>query len=431
MANILILYNSTETYTQAVFEHLSSFSRYSHHTAHFAHISKTSKCNIDLSFYDALLIHYSVRLPLDQISQTWELAFACYKGFKGLFIQDEYEHTKRTWHWINRLKVDVVFTCVPERNIKKIYPNHLFENTKFVNVLTGYVPHCLKELKNDLPPSQRKKTLVYRGRSLPVHYGQLGREKQSIGQMVRSYAERHGHYVDIDWREEARIYGENWYDFLSSGRATLGTESGSNVFDWDGDLKSRIHDARIKYPNMSDCELLQHLGIVDEPDLMNQISPRLFEAIALRTVLVLYKGNYSGLLRPNEHYIPLERDGSNLSEVFDKLADGAALDEMAARAHKDVIDADIASYKHFVAAVEAQMSLELDTKVTSSTLRLQKGVTVSPKRALPPALTLRQIFEAKGSLKDRFLVLIGYLGRQTPKQFRDIVGTHVKQLLRI
>ena len=54
---------------------------------------------------------------------------------------------------------------------------------------------------------------------------------------------------------------------------------------------------------------------------MNQISPRVFEAIALRTALVLFEGEYSGIIAPGVHYIPLKKNLSNLDDVLSLLGD--------------------------------------------------------------------------------------------------------------
>ncbi len=75
-----------------------------------------------------------------------------------------------------------------------------------------------------------------RGRNLPLEYGRLGQEKVLIGKLVRTYCKSNGLYCDIEWTEENRIYGPIWYDFMASCRSMLGSESGSNVFDWDGTL---------------------------------------------------------------------------------------------------------------------------------------------------------------------------------------------------
>lgn len=152
MANILMLYNATQTYTQTVHEHLTAFAAFSGHSYHFVHVSETARCTVDLSVYDGLALHYSVRLTLDQISASWAAAITAFDGHKALYVQDEYEHTCRTWYWIKRLGIGTVFTCVPQANITRIYPRDIFPDVQFVNVLTGYVPHSLIELA---PPPPR------------------------------------------------------------------------------------------------------------------------------------------------------------------------------------------------------------------------------------------------------------------------------------
>ena len=41
---------------------------------------------------------------------------------------------------------------------------------------------------------------------------------------------------------------------------------------------------------------------------MGQISPKMFEAISLGTVLVMFEGKYSNILKPDLHYISLKKD---------------------------------------------------------------------------------------------------------------------------
>ena len=52
------------------------------------------------------------------------------------------------------------------------------------------------------------------------------------------------------------------------------------------------------------------------------LSPRHLEACATRTAQILVEGEYSGVLRPGEHYLELRRDLSNLDDVLDLVADG-------------------------------------------------------------------------------------------------------------
>jgi hypothetical protein len=88
---------------------------------------------------------------------------------------------------------------------------------------------------------------------------------------------------------------------------------------------------------------------------MNQISPRMFEAIALKTALVLFEGKYSGVLRPGEHYIPLKKDFSNVEDVLRQLDDVSGLEEITERAYNDIVRSGRYSYRTFVASVDDRL----------------------------------------------------------------------------
>lgn len=354
--NILVLYHATQTFTNTVFEHINAFTRFSKHRHFYCHHDASEQFLVDLSKFDVVVIHYCLRMPYDQVSPQAAQALAHFKGAKVLFMQDEYENTWRAWHWIKALGIDLVFTVVPERSMSVVYPPEQFPGVRFVSNLTGYVPESLQGIEQARPPSTRELVVGYRGRPLPAQYGQLGREKVEIGRLVLAYCDAHSIRCDIAWAEEARIYGDAWYPFIASCRAMLGSESGSNVFDWDFSLKSKIAAYQQAHPDADEDEVHREVvAPLEMPGVMNQISPRIFEAIACRTVLVLFEGGYSGVVKPWKHYLPLAKDGSNLHEVFAFLADGERVDAMAERAWNDVIGSDRYSYPRFVEMTDAQI----------------------------------------------------------------------------
>lgn len=394
--NILYLYDARQTFTNTVFEHVASFGRYSKYNTYYCHQNASLNFNVDLAQFDAVVVHYSIRLPCDKISETTALAFEQYSGLKVLFIQDEYEHTHRAWHWIKRLGFQLVFTVVPQESIAYVYPPEEFPGVRFVSNLTGYIPEGLQSKAVFFPPSKRKLIVGYRGRPLPMHYGQLGQEKVEIGRLVKQYCRSKGIRCDIAWSERARIYGPKWYEFMSSCRSMLGSESGSNVFDWDGTLKTRIKNYKHAHRGATDKDVYRDVVLPCEmPGLMNQISPRVFEAIAAHTVLVLFEGSYSGVVSPGLHYIPLKKDGSNLEEVFALLEDGKFIDEMTERAYRDVIAPEKYSYKAFVQMVDEQIGQSVDalgfkTQPSACTVDLSavEHLTRSPIRGKHPPVGL-------------------------------------------
>jgi hypothetical protein len=444
MINILYLYNSTQTYTNAVYEHIASFAKYSRYRSFFFHLDPTTNFETDLLCFDAVVIHFSIRLPYDQISPSTAEALSKFKGLKLLFIQDEYDHVQRAWHWIKALGLQLVFTVVPESGVERIYPVCELPDTRFVSNLTGYVPDDVKLNLDVKVPSQRPLIVGYRGRPLPIRYGQLGMEKIGVGKIIKDYCDAYHIKNDIAWSEESRIYGQGWYEFMVSCRSMLGSESGSNVFDWDGTLVKRIAQFQKLNPKAGDDEVYERFVKTEEiHGIMNQISPRIFEAIAAKTALVLFEGSYSGVVRAGEHFIPVKKDGSNLAEVMRLLQDGTYVDEMAERAYQDVIASGKYSYQSFVRLVDDEIAASLTTldqhrnKIVSiSTDRVpintSTSITTSPIRAKPPQPlnnTLSQTIFASRGLKDLGARFAFYMWRKLPESVRLILKPGLKHLL--
>ena len=437
--NVLILYNSTQTFTNTVYEHLASFGNHSSHRVFYCHADPFSEFNVDLGVFDAVGIHFSIRLPFDQVSDSTAQTFEAFNGLKFLFIQDEYDFPHRTWSWIRKLGINLVFTVVPEAGIETVYPKAEFPNTRFVTNLTGYVPENLPPTQELPLPSERKLMAGYRGRPLPIRYGQLGVEKILIGQILKSYCDEHDVKNDIAWNEESRIYGSKWYDFVLSCRSMLGSESGSNVFDWDGTLNLVIERYRIDNPRALDDDVYRNIVRPREIDgLMNQISPRIFESIAARTVLILFEGEYSGVIQAEEHFIALKKDGSNLVDVVRLLKNDAYVDAMADRAWHDVIVSGKYSYKSFVGMVDRELEhsfseLACHTKSISNTVvHSLTPITTRPIRANPPQPStdtiINTVVGSQGSkdLARRFAI---YLWQRLPKKMALILKPILKYLL--
>lgn len=363
--NMVILYDERWTHISTIHEHMDAFRKYSRHNVHFlpatgvwpgGHAALGQ--SIDLSLFDVIVVHYSVRLRFhDYFTDVIAAQVERHHGMKILFIQDEYEDTEIARQWMERLRFTIVYTCVPEKGRDRIYPPHRFPGTEFLSTLTGYVPETGDLDRFALPLSQRPLHIAYRGRMLPYIYGELGNEKYRIGVDVRRFAEERFLPVDIEVDDTKRIYGDDWYRFLGSARSTLGTESGSGVFDFTGEAAKAVAAELKRNPGATFEEVRKSvLHRYEGPVEMNQISPKIFEAIRLRTALVLFEGSYSGVVQPWVHFIPLKKDYSNIDEVFAKLEDLDFLRDLTDRAFRDVIESGRYSYRQFVEGVDADIA---------------------------------------------------------------------------
>ena len=355
---VAVLYDSASTHVGTIKEHLESFDLYSKNridympaTSAYWGLSATDESKyVSFEGYDAVILHYSVRLSIkDHLSPNIVHALLRFHGVKVLFIQDEYEGVEIARQWLDRLQFNIVYTCVPLDEVDKVYPKYRYPGTKFLTTLTGYVPLDRRLKCFALPYNERTNLIGYRGRKLPEIYGELGYEKYQIGLHAKKVCAEMGLEADIEVDDSSRIYGDAWYKFLGASVATLGTESGSNIFDFTGEVARLIAKYKSEYPNSDFGKLysevlVEHDGYVK----MNQVSPKIFEAIMMRTVLVLYKGNYSGVIEEGKHYLALNKDFSNFDDIVEKIKDPVFVKKITESAYNHVVASKRFSYESFI-----------------------------------------------------------------------------------
>lgn len=350
MKRVLFIYSPRAAHVGTTFQYVDAFRRHSRYQIDY--LSCLSEGSFDLSGYDIVWLNYCARLVVpDAVSSSVTDAISRYNGPTFVALQDEYELTNLARQELLRIGASHVMTCVPARSIDYAYPRSMFPQVHFHTILTGYVPDELGAATAGLPLASRPIHLGYRGRSLNWRYGTLAAQKIDIGLKARSACRERAIPCDIAVDEEARIYGDAWFDFIRSCRATLGSESGSNVFDFDGAIASRFLPSPPRPEDVPD--LVQLIAEREREISMGQISPRIFEAAALGSALVLVRGSYSEAIEPEEHYLPVEPDWSNLGTVIERLADVDALQAMADRARQHLIDSGRFSYATFVARIDA------------------------------------------------------------------------------
>ena len=171
-----------------------------------------------------------------------------------------------------------------------------------------HVPDSLVSYST-IPIASRPVDFGYRGREVPFWLGDLGRDKVRIVQQFHEKSVSYSFNQNVSCQEEDRIYGRDWPRFIESCKAMLGTESGSSITDFDGSAQQQVLDYLQARPSASYEEVHQAVLRPYEGNVVhNCISPRAFETAALRTAMVLFPGEYSGLLQAWVHYIPLAKD---------------------------------------------------------------------------------------------------------------------------
>jgi len=275
-----------------------------------------------------------------------------FTGLKFQLVQDEYAQVNTVIDKMIDLNIRLFFTLVKPELVREAYPGDQLNNTKFVTVLTGYVPQNL--LNVEPPPiAERKVDLFYRSRACPYWLGSLTYEKVEICQRMNELTKDTDLNVDLSVEESDRIYGKAWINKLCNSRAVLGTESGSSIWDFTGQIEKECNQYMKNNPEASFEQAYKDLLYKYDGNLIySAISPRVFEAAALKTPMIMFPGWYSGVLEPDKHYIMLQKDFSNIKEVLEKLRNNEYLQALADRTYEDLI----ASGKYD----ESQLSTSVD-----------------------------------------------------------------------
>lgn len=368
--DILLLCDFRTDIAATVREHIEALE---HHSAHrFWRLSVLGDIpeSIDLARFDAVVVHYTLmhQGPAG-LSAESRHRLRAFPGLKALFIQDEYRSVDASIATMREIGIHVLFTCVPEQEIDKVYPEAKLPRVRKVNVLTGYVPEGLTS-RHVPEPDTRPIDVGYRARMVPAWLGELGQEKVRIGVRFAADAQRYGLVCDISYREEDRLYGDAWINYLCQCRSVLGVESGASVFDFSGEIQRQV-EAHVAREPETPFETLRDLYFKNEEGRISlaQISPRCFEAAAARTLMILYEGEYSGLLIPWRHYVPLKKDHSNMDEVVAALRDPARVRKITDIAYWEVACAEANTFHAFVQKVDDALEAALRPEMVSSAPR--------------------------------------------------------------
>ena len=170
--------------------------------------------------------------------------------------------------------------CSKRGNKESLSAAHLEFDVE--NVLTGYVPKNF--VSSDVQKiKDRSIDVSYRTRRMPFWLGELGKEKWFISEEFARRSVSLDLRLDLSVEEIDRKYGSEWKNFIKNSKCVLGVESGASIIDFNGEIEKVVDTYVDKNPTASFEEVHALFLHKYEGSLkLNQISPRCFEAAALR-----------------------------------------------------------------------------------------------------------------------------------------------------
>jgi hypothetical protein len=238
---------------------------------------------------------------------------------KAYFIGNEYKLMPEKMAFCRRAGISLLLSQSNDERVLEMYRQEL-------GCRVASIPNTGLDTATFYPVtslSERDIDIGFRAYEAPLYMG--NNEKPEISEYFNARAVELGLRVDISLDPKDRFDAKGYAAFLNRCRGQLGTESGGEFFELTDETRHRVNAYEKAHPQATWPEIkAKFFDAYEGPRVpMRVISGRQVEAAACKTVQILFTGRYNGYFRPDEHYIPLEKDFSNVDDVVRKLRDDA------------------------------------------------------------------------------------------------------------
>jgi hypothetical protein len=360
----LVLYAFGEPLRRATNrDHLYAFRRHSGLRCHYVNLAvRPIPRRLRKLDYDLVVLHTSLLAGLRWPPSPPRWVYRRLEPVKALsgvrvaLPQDDFLRSRPVGELLRDLRVDHVFTPVPESEWDRVYAAVDRSHTQLHVGLTGYLEdeevRRMERITAEVA-ERRPIDVGYRAWHAPPWLGRHGELKTKIASVFAEEGPKHGLNVDISTRDEDTKYGDDWTRFMAESKYTIGVEGGASIDDYDGSVRAATDAYLAQHPNASfeEVEAACFPGRDGELDL-RALSPRHLEACVTRTCQVLIEGEYNGALEAGRHYIALKRDLSNLDEVLEEMRRDERRAEIVDNAYRDVVLSQRWTYASYIAEIE-------------------------------------------------------------------------------
>lgn len=253
---------------------------------------------------------------------------------KAWFLANEFKDMPARMRFADELGVSLLVTQSTLPEVHRLYANR-FPGAHVAGIVNAGVD--LDVFFPRTPPDARPIDIGYRSYAAPLYLGHV--ERTAIAEHV---AARGGDLrLDLSVDPADRMAPPEWGAFLDRCRGQLGCEAGTDFLELDDASRLRVNAFLEERPDASFEEVYDRFFRDYGPRVSGRVlSGRIAEAAASSTVQILVEGEYGGYFRPDEHYIPVRKDFSNVDEALEKFRDRALSAETAARA-REVADTEL------------------------------------------------------------------------------------------
>ena len=249
-------------------------------------------------------------------------------------------------NFIKKYEVDYVASQLPQDVAEWLYAE---TNAKVISVPHALNPKIFKPLK-DL--DARKIDIGNRSYEYPWYLGDT--QRVQIFKFAEILKRRLGLRLDISTDPKKRFTRPQWADFLNNCKFTIADEAGSSYLERDDRTRKAVNEFLKKNPETTFDRIYEiFFKNYKNPVSGKIVSSRHFDAMGTKTCQILLEGRYNDILHPDEHYIELKKDFSNIEEVIDKIRDNKFRKQLVDNAYDYAVNYH--THKHRIENLLAQL----------------------------------------------------------------------------
>jgi hypothetical protein len=273
------------------------------------------RCLLRIRSYDLIVAsHTAVGDDLSLISRIASI-LALRSCPMVVFLGNEYDLLDQKLSFCRAIKVDLLCSQLPIAAAEYLYGE--LAGTRIMAA-----PHALNpSVYQPAPYAERDIDVGFVG---DIYWPFVGdRERTELISYFEQHGQERGLRCDIRGGRSSRMPRDEWAAFLNRSHALIGAESGTYYLNEKGALLERARAYNLhQRPDASFEEVFAKFFVgVPRGVSGKSISSRHFEAIGTKTCQVLIEGNYNGILKAGEHYIPVRADLSDIDEAIRALRD--------------------------------------------------------------------------------------------------------------
>lgn len=278
--------------------------------------------------FDAIVMLHSVFSNSCNLLGPLRRVVRASRALKAYFVGNEYKLMPEKMAFCEELGVGLLVSQSEDPAIHDLYRARL-------GCRVAGIPNTGLDADVFRPTTDRRDRpidLGYRAYDPPPYVGHNERRELAEGWLKRG--PEYGLALDISMEERDRFDTDGWAAFLNRCKGQLGSEAGGDCFELTDATRLAVNRFFSQNPGVGFEEVRRRFFSGPPKTSLRVISGRHVEAAGTKTVQILFEGHYSGYIRPDEHYIPLRKDFSNVDEVVEKFRDEAFCRKLADNAYE-------------------------------------------------------------------------------------------------